>query len=409
MSRHAAIFLAMILIFTFGGFPLLTPQPEPRSSTKNARFPDTRDKPPEDWKGPVFVLSQDYPTDIQIDNYPWKDIDPKNNWLEYIQAVREYCYEGNLEIDWRVQNNKTRKWYHTPWLHWGRNGREFVHGLTRERPSQPGELALSQVSIFENWAVGMYNSSGGCTIGKVWENPDNPNIDAAKFPNNTVAIKLLFTTASVSEVPYLKGAYEWDAFIYDEQSEPTNPRGRRSIHKVRLIQIDLAIRDRRVNETTGWVFGTFVYNGNVDGDTPWQKMIPVGLMWGNDPDVSISSARKGHTVKESVFNDSNSVPFQHLGYAGRLNGPVDNPISSCLSCHATAEWPSKMQFTPPRKSLPDSPEWMKWFRNVKAGEPFSEGAQSLDYSLQLLTGISNYYEWKEVVETRGGSINHKNK
>ena len=27
----------------------------------------------------------------------------------------------------------------------------------------------------------------------------------------------------------------------------------------------------------------------------------------------------------------------HLGWLGRVNGPVDNPASSCLSCHGTAQ------------------------------------------------------------------------
>ena len=48
---------------------------------------------------------------------------------------------------------------------------------------------------------------------------------------------------------------------------------------------------------------------------------------------------------------------------------------------------------------------MKWFRNIKAGQPFSDKAISLDYSLQLAVGIQNYYEWQELVRTKGGAIN----
>jgi hypothetical protein len=36
---------------------------------------------------------------------------------------------------------------------------------------------------------------------------------------------------------------------------------------------------------------------------------------------------------------------------------------------------------------------MQWFRNIQAGTPFSAGATSLDYSLQLATGIQNLAAW----------------
>ena len=53
---------------------------------------------------------------------------------------------------------------------------------------------------------------------------------------------------------------------------------------MRLAQIDFGIRDPRFNGTTGWVYGTFMYfndSGAVPAD--WKsKLLPVGLMWGND-------------------------------------------------------------------------------------------------------------------------------
>ena len=33
--------------------------------------------------------------------------------------VLHYAFEGNLEKDFRVQENAVRKWFHAPWLHWG--------------------------------------------------------------------------------------------------------------------------------------------------------------------------------------------------------------------------------------------------------------------------------------------------
>lgn len=349
-------------------------------------FPDARDVPLPGWTGPVFVLSQDYPkTPSAPTALPWANIDFRKEWQRYLRAILQYAFEGNLEIDWNVAKNPVRKWYHAPWMHWGRNGREFVHGLTHERVSQPGELAPSQTSVFQNWAVGFYNDIGAHTIYRVWRNPDSPNVDEARFANGTVGLKLLFTQATPEQVPYLQGAKEWDAYIYESTVIPTNPLLKRNIQKLRLLQIDVAVRDAGADSTTGWVFGTFTYNGNLPGNDPWKKFVPVGLMWGNDPGIGAIAVRNGTTLKESISYTSVDVPYQHLGWAGRLNGPVDNPTSSCLSCHSTAQWELAAKALPPPNVQPDSEEWMQWFRNIKPGDAFSPGSKSLDYSLQNST------------------------
>src|ERR1051326_5830618 len=372
-------------------------------------YPDAQMAPTPGWAGPVFRLSQAYPkTRPNPGPQPWKQYDFRTQWREYLNAVLHYCYEGNAEVDWVGQKNTVRTWYNAPWLHWGRNGREFVHGLTYERVALEGELAPSQTSKFQDWAVGFYNSLGGWVIGRVWRDPDHPNADAALFPDGTVSFKLLFTQATVEQVPYLKNAFEWDAYHYKDLSIPTNPRGIRQIAKVRLLQLDVAVRDSRADSTTGWVFGTFVYNGDAQGNTPWERMVPVGLMWGNDPGVTRDMVVAGTKLKETIINDASILPKEHLGWAGRLNGPVDNPISSCLSCHSTAQSPAAAPVIPPSSVTQGSAEWMKWFRNVKAGEPFTQGdasIRSLDYSLQLGSGIQNFLEWKDLVATRGGVIN----
>ena len=108
-------------------------------SARAGVFPDCSYSPPPGWNpaagDPVFVLSQDYPTTdpSQSLEQPWKAIDFHQQPAAYMQAVIDYCYEGNLEVEFRGQDNTTRKWYHAPWLHPGPNGREFTHGLTGER------------------------------------------------------------------------------------------------------------------------------------------------------------------------------------------------------------------------------------------------------------------------------------
>ncbi|MGV3614003.1 MAG: hypothetical protein ACO1SV_01590 [Fimbriimonas sp.] len=367
------------------------------ASTHAQRYADYGVPKPTSWSGEVFRLSQDYPV-LPPTNFekPWKEFDFRTNWSEYLAAVLNYCKEGNLEVDWNGAKNRTRSWYHVPWLHWGRNGREYIHGLTHERPVSPLELGPKQVTPWQNWAVGLYNDVGGYVIGKVWADKDKPDPTKALFPDGAVSIKLLFTEAPESEVPYLVGAKEWEASIYSKINIPTNPRETRVIKKLRLLQIDVAIRDDRADDTTGWVFGTFTYNGKLKGQTVWDRMVPVGLMWGNDETVTAAGG-----LKETIINPSADLPPQHLGWNGRLNGPVDNPNSSCLSCHSTAQTPFQVP-TPPAWERQGGKEWMRWFRNLKPGTAFSPGAYSLDYSLQLAVSIRNFEEWKDLAAYRGG-------
>jgi hypothetical protein len=351
-------------------------------------FPDAHDDPIPGWTGPVFKLRQDYPsTPPPSENYPWKQFNFRTQPLDYLRSVLQYAYEGNIAVNWEVQNNTVRGWYHAPWLHFGNNGREFVHGLTRERSSRPRELHPQQTQFARNYAVSVYNPPGGYIIGQVWADPDSPNAAAARFPDGTVAIKLLFTQASVAQVPFLKNTVEWQGHLANATGTT------RSIQTARLLQVDVAVRDTRANSTTGWVFGTFAYDGEAAGATPWERMVPVGLMWGNDPTLTPQRFNSGSRPTQTFINPDVRTP-QHLGWLGRLNGPVDNPVSACLSCHSTAQHrPARSPFPPTGAS---DTEKMRWFRNIRSGQPFDQGQISLDYSLQLAQGIENFFEINRV-------------
>lgn len=370
LTRASAATLAAIMIASSTASGQQTP------------FPDAHELPPAGWTGAVFKLSQAYPTSPPASQtHPWESIDFKTQPQSYMDAVLDYVYEGNIEVDFRVQDNAVRKWYHAPWMHWGPRGREFIHGMTRERTSRPKELAPTQVSQFQNWAVGFYNAPGGYTIGQVWEDHNDPDPTLCKFPNGTVTAKLLFTAATTTEVPFLENAFEWQAnALKNLNGTDREPR------MLKLLQLDVAVRDSRADATTGWVFGTFVYNNEHDGATPLRKMKPVGLMWGNDPGVTPDMVAGGTQLAESWINGNVSV--EHYGWAGRLNGPVDNPISSCLSCHATAQIPSSSRMT--FRNNETIAEKLRWFRNIKAGDPFDVGSTGTDYSLQIAFGIVNF-------------------
>jgi len=365
-------------------------------------FPDCSYTPPADWNpaagDPVFALSQDYPTTDPSSSLEqaWKAIDFRQQPAAYMQAVIDYCFEGNVEVEFRGQDNVTRKWYHAPWLHPGTNGREFTHGLTVERLSRPRELAATQASGFRNFAVGLYNAGGGYTIGRVWADPKHPDASKAAFPEGTVAFKLLFTMATKDQVPYLDGAPEWIA-----DTERSNDANQIRSNKVRLLQVDIAVKDNRSSEG-GWVFGTFQFDKGVVAPNPWRQITPVTLMWGNDPTFTQADydPAHGHIPQESWINSSAAVVVYRsglpqsssaphiLGWAGRGNGPVDNPVSSCLSCHGVAEQPKANNMLP---SGNNDQAKLNWFRNLASLEPFDNDGHhtSLDFSLQLAVGIDN--------------------
>ncbi|MGI9023349.1 MAG: hypothetical protein ACR2HV_08990 [Acidimicrobiales bacterium] len=359
--------------------------------TPTTPFCDSTVAPPAGWDGHIFKLAQDYPATVAPDTQPWLAFDPTAQSQEFVQSVLDYFYAGNIRDS--VENsfdptlNTVRQWYNAPWQDFGFNGREPAHGLTRERVNKPGELDPAQTLQWNNYAVGFYNAAGASAIGKVWANHGSPDAAMGIMPEGTVGAKLLFTTAGTDQVPYLAGSPAWNVYVYSElNSSQPDPTERAKV-AVRLLQIDLAVKDQR--SPTGWVFGTFVYGG---GPTPgttqgtgWTNVSPVGVMWGNDPDYSGSGP-----LKETWINSAVTMP--HLGYQGRLNGPVDNPSSSCLSCHSTAQTPSDIapMFPPTQSQIP------YWFRNVPSGqvfmptEPPAPPAVSLDYSLQVSIGIQNY-------------------
>ncbi|WOS40758.1 hypothetical protein [Xanthomonas rydalmerensis] len=395
------------------------------------RFPDFGYAPPSTYTGPVFQLSQDYPQQPPSGPLPsffQKLPRPLTNnfetWRGYADAVKTYCLEGNVESDWYVQNNKLRRWYHAPWQHYGPHGREGVHGLTQEAPIQAKQLAPTQLTSGQTFAVGIYNDVGGYTFGQVWKDRQNPDPSFTTKPNTfrdgTVVCKALFADVDLSQVPFLQNPVLWNAWVPNSYGSTD-----RTFKKVALIQMDFAVRDSRI-PGTGWIFGTFQYNGAVSGKPGWQNLVPVGVMWGNDPQNSSDDytnkqptrTRINPRILQSAINAKPELPPTHLGWNGRLNGPVDNPVSSCMSCHMTAESPQLSPMNPTfqtdQKKIPPvgSKEWMRWFQNIPAGQPFDAAAKSTDYSLQLAGGIANFYEWKctqDGVFVRGGNLCEQSK
>jgi hypothetical protein len=374
-------------------------------------YPDYGYAPPDSYTGAKFVLSQSYPTTPPKSEPPafFKKLPSKQdnnfeNWRAYMDAAKNYCLEGNVDVNWDVQKNKVRQWYHMPWQHYGPLGREGIHGLTKEAQIQKQQLAPAQIATGQTYAVGIYNDIGAYTIGQVWKDPNNPDPSYTSQPNSfangTVVCKALFADIDRKTVPFLSNPVLWQGYITDTFTSIT-----RSVRDVALIQMDVAVRDTRMSET-GWIFGTFQYNGDKTGKAGWDNLVPVGIMWGNDPKETGNAytnptptiTKINPALQQTAINTNiKELPPTHLGWNGRLNGPVDNPKSSCESCHMTSESPQSAIMNPlfqANAPAEGSAEWMKWFQNIPAGHPFTPGNKSTDYSLQMAGGLVNFYLWK---------------
>ena len=288
---------------------------------------------------------------------PWRTVDPRveSQRLAYLATLRNYAFASEPARSYTPQltadadyfdttgasvpaNQRTQKWYTAPRMTYGSpsspGSREAARGMTLERNVNVDELGSNTVG-FRNYAVAYYDARGARTFARSW-NTDTPGVDTPvrsmmNFSNGGFVYKLLFSAARPSDFPQdlLAGSLAVD-ILPNTGGAPVN---------VRLLQIDIAVKDDRAGPT-GWYFATYAYDRNAPGTSPWRKMVPVGLMWGNDP--------AGPPLVDTWINPgAPAYAKAHLGVDGRLNGPVDNRLSACMSCHSTAQAPAVANILPP--------------------------------------------------------------
>jgi hypothetical protein len=183
------------------------------------------------------------------------------------------------------------------------------------------------------------------------------------------------------------------------------------------------------------VFTTLVYDAAARGDA-WDKMVPLGAQWGNDPEAN-SALIPPPPLKENWINPAApKYSKQTLGWGGRLSGPNDGarndiqvgsrvmknaPDSSCMSCHSPAQWQPEqhkmLSFLlpsfpnpssgPPFKPCPNgkpsdpyicspapgSPDWFRWFQNRLGTEPFDPGTGSVATDFDMVFAFKTLPAW----------------
>jgi hypothetical protein len=232
--------------------------------------------------------------------------------------------------------------------------------------------------------------------------------------------------------PVTKGAAEWPLFLGIPQSSP----GPTAVLNSYAMQFDIIVKDSLSAPKTGWVFSTLVYDANASGDA-WDKMVPLGVQWGNDPDVN-SALIPPPPLNENWINpEAPKYAAQTLGWGDRLSGPNDGarndiqvgtdtvlenaPDSSCMSCHSPAQWQPEahkaLSFLlpsypnpnpgPPYKPCPDgkpsdpyicspapgSADWFRWFQNRLGTEPFDPDTGSVATDFDMVFSFKTLPAW----------------
>jgi hypothetical protein len=289
----------------------------------------------------------------------------------------------------------------------------------------------------QDYAVVYYNDIAAYTLGQVWgKTAMTPTINTTttQFPEGAVIVKLaLIYTDEWSD---MDGAAKWPLYTPDPD-EPSNTAPQ--LLTVNLMQLDIIVKDSQASPKTGWVFTTLVFDNLVKGDA-WDQMIPLGAMWGNDPDQDFKN--NPALLQETVINPDllpnpngqnsplyKSYPTETLGWGGRLSGPNDASVqtpayvngitanvaaSSCMSCHSSSEWPANSNSLPgPSYLLPDvgpnvgaitytinnapvlfepgSTQWMKWFQDRNGKDPIDAGTTAFDYDLVFANSLQQWY------------------
>jgi hypothetical protein len=359
--------------------------------------------------GPIFtpnLIETATSSGVPTGTRPWANFDPRipAERLNYTLALRNYAFASApvhsltpslAESAYTDSaggtvpaNQKSQKWFPAPRMIYGGANepgvRESAFGMTLERTVPPPELA-NNTKPFKNYAVAYYDAVGSQAYRAVWKTTtpgqDVADLTKTKLAHRSFVFKLLYSAAVPGDFP--------DDPLAGSLKVNIRPNAETAPRAVRLLQIDIAVRDNRAG-TTGWYFATYAYDKNAPGTSVWKKMVPVGLMWGNDP--------LGLPLTQTWINPAApAYAKNHLGVDGRLNGPVDNPVSACMSCHTTAQAP-RVAFMYPRSGCNAAPFRAAWFRNLPGATAFGRFTEqtgncvttpppatlvAADYSLQL--------------------------
>ncbi len=417
---------------------LLFAVPKEPFLTNNGLIPPT-DK----YNGPLFKLSYAWPNQPLplIVDPPWRkaigsgQITQKNA-AAYVAALKEYVGTNarKLFLDYANWDAAKARWFNEPWLG---SLRESIHGTYPAGNFDDQSFPNTGLKVtFDTHVLTYYDERAAYSLYKVWKaDAMNPEIKTEnfQFDEGSVIVK---AAIFISDDPtqqsdwwpgVTQGAAQWPLYVAVPES---SQNATTAVLNGYVIQFDIIVKDSVAAPKTGWVFATLVYDANAPGGDAWDKMVPLGAQWGNDPDVN-SSLVPPPPLKENWINPV--APFyatETLGWGGRLSGPNDGarndilvgdkailkaPNSSCMSCHSPAEWqpakhemlsfllPSFRNDNPPPSfkaygqfiisPAPGSHDWFRWFQDRLGTEPFDPNTGSIATDFDMVFAFKSLPMW----------------
>lgn len=431
--------VGLICVLLFFAGTAMAEQPDPFAGN-NTLYPA-----PEHWRFGFRTSNYDYP--LKPPAAGWLLKRPKGRLTKktapaYVAAVKKFIERDlsgavNDPLNW---SPTSVNWYDMPWGGQGtlmangkvdpESGREALIGSYTGQVLQPDSYPSNPpAKAFQNHAVVYYNDVAAHQLGKVWKDPFRPNLAAAQFPEGSMVVKVEAATLDAEQWPVLKNSSV--SYVYRppvaslHESDPAKRLP--VVTPMRFLQMAVRVKDREAAPETGWVFIAFFYDARSNGATVWERTMPVGAMWGNDPALARyeDGLGPGGELKETWVSDNlPGFVIDGLGWGGRLAGPLDLGVrhnvvtvsgrrygdkskevptslasSACVSCHGAAQYPftvnlypsPNMRFPPEGGQFllydPGSAAWAEWFRNRRGTEAMSgkgrKGIVGVDYDLML--------------------------
>lgn len=387
--------------------------------------------PPSEYSGPLFKLSHAYPAKAPVPPMPWRtaiknDMITTQNAGAYAQALKE-AVSKDMRIlieNYAHWNAAQRGWYNEPWL--GAQ-REAIHGMYVGNGLLDKSLfkASGLTKPISTYVLTYYDKTAAQTLQKIWKKTAMAPVitpTSTQFPEGALIVKAAFVTADPAVWPVMEGGQAWPLYITTDAT--TGGYKTPKVVNTYLMQFDIIVKDSKSAPKTGWVFSTLVYDKDAPGKSVWDKMVPLGAQWGNDPQANSTTDPSAPLIENWINPVAPAYGSATLGWGGRLSGPNDGAMndiaytvngqqqlaknaqdSSCMSCHSTAQWdvknPAKgmksfllpATANPPESAGPDgnylvspapgSPEWLRWFQNRQGNVPMDPGSVAADFDMVL--------------------------
>ena len=409
---------------------------------------------PPHYSGPIFTLSHNYPMNVAPPpaEFPWRKaindgVITVANAGAYVAALKNYVAADMrlMLTDSPKWNAASLGWYSEPWTGYLR---EATHGMyVGSTPFLPDLFSGSGLTKpFTTYVLTFYDKRAGNALYNVWgKTAENPAIKpgAPQFAEGGISVKAAFSTANADVWPVMQGAQQWTLYISTNATLGHDDKSPPELDPTSFFQFDIIVKDTQSAPQTGWVFSTLVYDKDAPGSDFWDKMVPLGAMWGNDPEANSALSPPPALTQNWINPNAPAYSKMTLGWGGRLSGPNDGAVndavvdaatpvvtpklasSSCMSCHSVAEWPMKSFLLPtssnPQQFAPEgfvnsdylvmwppgtsgmtplgSPYWMHWFQSRPGTVPADAGTVAFDYDMVFVFKSLN--AWASVQGAKG--------